>query len=315
VGRAATRRSSPTREVAGEPHLVRAVLATLAYADVFDYPLKAEEVHRFLVSSRATLEDVAKALSDSSIVPRYVEQEGGRFALAGRRANVPLRQRREEMAAHVWPRAQRWARVLAWLPFVRMVAVTGALAVDSVDAGADIDYLVVARQGRVWLCRAFVTALARASRLTGAVLCPNYVLSEGALTLEVRTLYTAHELVQMVPLAGVEAWGRLCAANPWVSEFLPNAAWVEPADGVRGVGGPLASLVEGALRGRIGDRLEAALARWQVARLTRKIAAGALAHGEATFSPDSYKGHFDAHGTHILRAWQARVRRLERVDG
>jgi len=294
--------------------LAAAVLATLAYADVFSHPLTAEEVHRFLVASRATPEEVSGVLRLPE-VRRHLGREGECFTLASGAGSVALRRRRQQVAVRMWPRARRWAKALACLPFVRLVAVTGALAVDAVDLGADIDFLIVARSGRVWLCRVLVTALARASRMGGAPLCPNYVLSEAALAVEDRSLYTAHELVQMVPLAGPQTWRRLCEANAWVADFLPNAGWGASPRSVRPAGGAAARLLERLLGGRLGDRLEATLERWQVAHLERKIARGQLRGGEAAFGRDGYKGHFDAHGVRILAAWRARVDRFAGAAG
>jgi hypothetical protein len=291
----------------GASALHEAVVATLAYADVFDHPLTAAEVHRDLVAVRASPAQVRRALSG---IPGLSCRDGY-YALPGRQATVAIRLQRAAAAAGLWSRALRWGRALAALPLVRMVAITGALAVDSVDPGADIDYLVVAAAGRVWVCRALVTALARLVSLRGAALCPNYLISEDALVIALHNLYTAHELVQMVPVAGPATFLRMLEANRWIGELLPNAgalptARVEPGP----VGGALARLVEAALHGRLGDALEARLQRWQSARLRRKIDAGRLGGHEASFGADGYKGHFDAHGERIMAAWEARVLEL-----
>jgi hypothetical protein len=164
----------------------------------------------------------------------------------------------------------------------------------------------------VWTCRALVTALARVAGSVGIRLCPNYVLAERALALAERTLYTAHELVQMVPVAGPETWQRMRDANPWVEAFLPNSATLAPPPvALRRAGGALARMAETALRGYIGDRLEAALARWQASRLRGKLARGELSGGEAAFDADGYKGHFDGHGARILAMWEKRLRQLD----
>ena len=60
--------------------LLHSVFHTLAYSDVFDYPLTAPEVYRYLTSTKATLEDVIGALSDKSLFA----QVGAYFTLRGR---------------------------------------------------------------------------------------------------------------------------------------------------------------------------------------------------------------------------------------
>jgi len=75
-----------------------------------------------------------------------------------------LRKRRAEVAARLWPEAIRCGRSVGRVPFV-MVAVTGALAMDNVDEGADLDYLIVTEPGRVWLCRLLIVQLVRLHRL------------------------------------------------------------------------------------------------------------------------------------------------------
>ena len=80
-----------------------------------------------------------------------------------------------------------------------------------------------AEPGRLWLCRGMVILLVRLARQLGHTLCPNYFLSERALALAEQSLYTAHELVQMVPVAGMPTYRTMRRLNQWADRFLPNA--------------------------------------------------------------------------------------------
>ena len=152
-----------------------------------------------------------------------VEGAGGLYFLRGREALLGVRGERARVSARLWRRARRYGRLVGRMPFVRMVAVTGALAMDNVADG-DIDYLVITEPGRLWLCRALVVGLVRTAAMRRVDLCPNYFLSEEAMALSERNLFTAHEVAQMVPLSGVETYQRLRSLNRWTDTYLPNAA-------------------------------------------------------------------------------------------
>lgn len=192
----------PAPQHAAEPRtqaLGAAVRRTLAYADVFDYPLTVEELQRYLHGVPATVEELSALLAEG--VPG-VESSAGYYALAGRLCMVAERRRRAAIRAPLTGRLRLYTRLLKYLPFVRMVALTGSLSVQNVDRRVDIDLMVVTAPGRVWLGRAAVILLVHLARLAHDTLCPNHVVAETALELGDRSLYGAHELAQMVPLCG-----------------------------------------------------------------------------------------------------------------
>lgn len=284
------------------------ILQAVAYADVFDYPLTAEEVHRYLVGVPASLATVREVLHNGSLVPRYLVRHQRFFSLPGREGTVETRRRRAEVACQKWPRAAYYGRIIAGLPFVRMVAVTGALAVDNVEPDADIDYLIVTEPGRLWLCRALVIGVVHLAARRGDVLCPNYFLSEQALALEERNLFTAHELVQMVPVTGLDVYHRMRQLNTWAHRFLPNALGPPRWMDISVAPWPRArAAAEAALRTSIGTWLE----RWEMNRKVRKFSRQNGGTVEVAFCAHWCKGHFDNHGQRTLKAFQERLRALE----
>ncbi|MEZ4642053.1 MAG: hypothetical protein R3E31_04815 [Chloroflexota bacterium] len=203
--------------------LERAIWQTVAYFDVFDYPLTAAEVHRYLEGVTARASDIAHTLANGRFSPQHLVHANGYYMFAGREHIVAKRQRRHALAQRLWPAAIRYGRFISSLPFVRMVAVTGSLAVNNVDEQADIDYLVVTENGRLWLCRAFIIAIVRLAARQQLTLCPNYLLSERVLQFSDRNLYTAHEVAQMIPLSGLATYQQMRQANLWTAAYIPNA--------------------------------------------------------------------------------------------
>ena len=212
------------------------------------------------------------------------------------------------MAVRQWPRAVRYGRAIARLPFVRMVAISGALAMDNAADQTDIDYFIVTETGRLWSARAQTIALVRLVAVTGDVLCPNYFVADNMLSFSERNLFTAHEIVQMVPVSGRDVYRRLRELNPWTASFLPNAAgpprvWWDPD--IRP--GWLQTFAERAGATTLGSRLE----RWERSRKMRKFHAASLREPEARFSADVCKGHVDGHGARILAAFAERLAALD----
>ena len=293
--------------------LERAILETVAYADVFDYPLTAQEIHRYLHLVPAPRGAVEAMLAPPSLIGGWLQESAGFYMLPGRTELAAIRRQREALAERAWPRAVSYGLRMSGLPFVRMVALTGSLAMHNGDGRADFDYLLVAEPGRVWTCRAWTLLLARLAAAQGCQLCPNFILSADNLEMSQRNLYTAHELAQMVPLAGEEIYWRLRHANRWSEAYLPNAGG--PPDGspahnpvLRSIRRrPLLSAIsEAALRLPAGDRLEG----WEMKRKIRKLSPQSGPGAEICFSADRCQGHFQGHGQGTLAAFRNRLDRL-----
>ena len=243
--------------------IARAIVDVLAYSDVFDYPLTSGQIRRYLVQTPASTAEVEAALASDLWLLERVERKGDQYCLAGRSATFSVRQERARHAARLWPPARLLARIIAGLPFARMVAVIGSLTMDNVRSPTDdIDLFIVTAPGRVWLTRAMVIVLVRAALLGRIDLCPNYIVSERKLSMESQDLFTARELTQMTPLCGRRAFWALLEANCWLAEVLPNA---EPRTEALTDLGPIARLAQRALewplRGRFGDALERRIQR------------------------------------------------------
>jgi hypothetical protein len=296
--------------------IARAAVRAVAYGDVFDYALDLETVHRYLHGIRATPEQTAGALLGASRPAGAITRHHGFYTLAGRDGLIELGRRRAAYAARLWPRAITWGRRLARLPFVRMVAVTGALAWSNVEPGDDIDFLIVAKTGRVWITRALVALLSRLARFEGVWLCANYVLSTTALALPERDVYTAYELAHMVPIAGRATYRRMRRLNQWTDAYLPNAAGA-PAprgDGRRALEhGISPTLVRKSVRlieRNLGHALGETLERYEMTRRIRKRMRRAPVDSEARYSREYYRDHLEGHRRSTLDAYAERLASL-----
>ncbi len=288
-----------------------AILRTLLYSDLFDYPLTFAETAHYLIERSATVDEVSACLARSCWLADRVIQLNGYLALRGREALIARRLDRAATSDRLWQRARRFVRVLRVLPFVRMLAITGALAMKNSGAQDDIDVLIVTTPDRVWLTRALAIALVYVGKLCGDTLCPNYVISERALVLERHTLFMAHEFAQMVPVYNVTIYDHMCAANPWIQRMLPNAAqpfWSQPEE----MPGPIGRGIKRGLEKLLAGRLGAALENWEMQRKIRKFQPRlGQPDGAAVLDRDHVKGHFEDYGGPVMRLYAERTAQLE----
>ncbi len=282
-----------------------AILRTVAYEDVFDYPVTGAEIHRFLAGVQVDYPYINEALRHH---PRLSLTDGF-YTLPGRECLAAVRRKREQNAARWWTEALRYGRLIARLPFVRMLAVTGSLAMNNVDQNPDIDYLVVTVPGHLWTTRAVVLAVARAAAWRGVRLCPNYFISERALDFPDQNLYTAHELVQMVPLSGLGLYADIRKRNAWTERFLPNAGGLPPLAAL--CDGPdsrsqMQSFLEAGLRLSPGTWFE----HWEMERKIRMLSDHQDGNSEVFFSAEVCKGHINRHEKQTEQVFSQRLSSL-----
>jgi hypothetical protein len=139
------------------------------------------------------------------------------------------------------------------------------------------------------------------------VICPNWILSEEAIQLERRDLFSARELTQMVPVVGLELYRRMIEANAWIRDLLPNAVGPpRPEHPVAPCGSAIARFGEAVLRLPVGDPLE----RWVQHRKVREITRLSPDNPEVVLDRHQCKGHVDGHGQRIAEAYRERLRSL-----
>jgi len=204
----------------------KAILKTLAYADVFNYPLTKTQLHRWLI------------WADSSPPPsnlnlRSIPQTNSYYHLKNRQAIVKLRRQNQRFSQLKLVLAQRAANFLKLIPSIRLIAITGALTMNNSGKHDDIDLMIITQTHRLWLSRLFSILLLELLRLrrrpqgkTTNKICLNLFLDESTLQLPApqRNLYTAHEVCQIKPLVNRgQTYQKFLTANSWVKQYLPYA--------------------------------------------------------------------------------------------
>lgn len=246
----------PTERATAQPlsldDVQQAVLRTLAYRQVFNCPLSADEIWRFLDTPWVSVGEVATALQQLQTAGLVACREGTYWIAA---MDDPTERwlANRARADEAMPQALAVGRGLMRLPFVDGVAISGSLSKRSLAEDGDFDFLIITRPGRLWLV--YVLLRSYRKRLPSPqMLCSNYLLASHKLALERRDAFTAMELATLIPVAGADVLSRLQQANPWVDAYLPNRQAPAPID--EPVRTAWRSLTEGLLRGALGRLLD-----------------------------------------------------------
>jgi len=205
------------------------IIRTVAYFDLFDYPLTKAEIWRWLFgASVISLGEIEKAIAE--LVACKVLKEDGGFICAADREGLPaVREERFRFSARKWRRARRWAKVFAAMPGVKLVAIGNTLAYNNAKDDSDIDFFIVTEPGTIWRNRIFCACLAALFNLrprkgnSRDKLCLSFFVTSDALDLSViaqrEDVYLHYWLRQLVPLAGsAETAAAFCAANGGLKE-------------------------------------------------------------------------------------------------
>ena len=212
-----------------------AILKTLAYADIFDYPLTLNEIGHWLIWTSSafppTFKDLQAVITKISKINKYQQY----YFLTGRDDLVKIRQQRIRFSQLKWKLARRIGNWLKLIPSINLVAVTGALAMDNASTVDDIDLMIVTTNNRLWLTRFFSVLLLELLRVRrrpriGANqqknrVCLNLFLDQSTLKLALsrRNLYTAHEVCQAKLIWDRDdSYKKFIVANLWIKKYLPG---------------------------------------------------------------------------------------------
>ncbi|MDO8621485.1 MAG: hypothetical protein Q7R31_04385 [Candidatus Levybacteria bacterium] len=215
----------------------KAVLRTLIYSDIFDYPLSKEEIWRFLIGQkigRESFKKELKSLAKSESTPLGCSYKNNFHYLLGREKIVEKRIEREKISRRKLKIARKAARWLSYIPTTLFVGVSGALALKNSHKDDDIDLFIVTSKNTLWFTRLLMVILLmligqyrkRNAKDVCDKICLNMLIDETSLQLPLKQqdLYGAHEVIQLMPISVKNNMHhRFLQANKWTEKFLPNA--------------------------------------------------------------------------------------------
>jgi hypothetical protein len=294
-----------------------AIARTVMYASVFDYPLTLEQLHRALVESDQSAAEILAVYDGSEILQHMIEYRDGYFFPIGRADLVAERARREARSHAFLRRHELVLRLIAAIPYTRLVALSGSVAHLNLEPNGDLDLFVITRGQRVWTVTVALLLLAKLLHRRRAV-CANFILADSHLALEQQDLFTANQVIHLRPLIGADTLAAFVAANPFVKRTYPNATATLPPVSDQPAGGRALPAIKSALEVLLGlpSPLIEAICRWLYAGHLRRRAASWQSPEQVRLRSDYLKLHTQSHRERVMQRFDAAFAlAVERAEG
>lgn len=164
---------------------LEAIIAVIAFFDLFDFPLTALEIWED-TSHQVFLGEIINLLKQTD----KIEEKNGFYFLKGRVEIIGLRRARYFFSERKMRIARRFAYLFSLCPFVQVVALANSLGFYNLRRGSDLDFFIITSPGKVWLSRLYCAGLAKilACRPTDKVkqdkICLSFYVSADHLNLD-----------------------------------------------------------------------------------------------------------------------------------
>ena len=200
----------------------RYALRSILYYDIFSYPLTEEELFRSLRSDRISQEEL-KAIVDDLVDQNMVFSFGQFICLHPEKELVQRRLKGNRLAEKRLPLARRISRLISLFPFVRGIGISGSMSKNYMDEKSDIDFFIITTPGRLWVARTLLVLFKKVFLFNSfRYFCVNYLISEDNLEIEDKNVFTATELVTLMPMYGADIFRLFYSGNSWVYRYQPN---------------------------------------------------------------------------------------------
>jgi len=283
-----------------------AVIESVIYASLFDYPLTLEQLHASLIRVRTDADTIAAWWRNSERLQAAIEHRDGWYFPAGRGDLIATRARREALSRELLDRDRRILSLVAGVPFVRMVALSGSLAHLNAEGAADLDLFVITAPHRVWSVTVATLVLTKLLGWRKRV-CMNFVVSEHAMTIEPEDLFSANQIIHLRPVSGHDVFARFVRSNGFVRGFYPNFELSKPpAPSPK----PFAERLLSLGPAQIAERCARSLYGWHL----RRRSAGWQSRDQVRLETECLKLHTSSHRTATLRKFEAAMAAVTRHE-
>lgn len=202
--------------------LGKSIIKTLAYYDIFEYPLTAEEIYQNLGTNSVSYSDV---FAEIEILESkgLVYKNRNFYLLSNNEYFITRRITGNHLAEKKLASAYRMTKLISKFPYVRAILLSGSISKGYMEKDSDVDYFIITNPNRLWVTRLLLMAFKKIFLFNSRkIFCINYFVDSETLEIEEKNIFTATELVTLIPTYGKELYDELYTKNIWIRQFYPN---------------------------------------------------------------------------------------------
>lgn len=179
------------------------------------------------------------------------------FLVSNNESIIQKRLANEQRAIKAERKVKRYSKIISSFPFVEAVCISGSYSKGVLDVEGDIDYFIITKPDRLWLCRTLLILFKKTVLFNSKkYFCVNYFIDENTLEIPDKNSYTATEVVTLIPVNNIKLFTDFVNANSWVSGQFPNHKEERKSAYFDNKKPGFTMLFEKILSGKMGTRLD-----------------------------------------------------------
>jgi len=141
----------------------QSILKTLAYFDLFRYPLTEDEIMSFL--DQPIGKNELKSNLNILVLSKKIFKLDEFYSLQNDKLLVERRRKGNARASYLLKKAETIVKRLYKFPYVRAIGISGSVSKNFADENADIDYFIITKANRLWIAKVMDISLSFGSIL------------------------------------------------------------------------------------------------------------------------------------------------------
>ncbi len=219
------------------------IFATICYYDVLMYPLTLFEIWKYLMvenyqenvenlQTKICFSDITNSL-EKNFLKDKIENYQGFYFLRGQKMLVSERISRNKLSEKKYKRIIKVVRFLRIIPFVRMIGVTGRMAMKNAQEKSDLDLFIILEKEHIFTGRILVTlathilGVRRYGKKIANRICLNYFITTGSLKIGTQDIFSSSEYFFILPVFGFACFKKFQKANNWIKKYHKNYVPIE----------------------------------------------------------------------------------------